>query len=212
MRLSLVPENRRFYDLIEGAGENMVEAARALDALLLNYSDIEQKLAHIHELEHKGDEITRKGMDELNQTFVTPFDREDIAFLLQHIDDVVDQIWAASVRLQAYSVQEITETAAAFGKIILGQSELISRGVRMLRDRKKMRDVLQFTQEVHVLENKADDVLRNALAKRYNSGPHTVETLIRGMKWSEIYTILEKATDRAEDIADTLQAIVLKYA
>lgn len=212
MRLSLVPENRRFYDLIEEAGENMVEATRALVDLLTNYSDVEQKLAHIHELEHKGDKITHKGMDELNQTFVTPFDREDISFLLQHIDDVVDQVWAASVRLQAYSVEEITETAAAFGKIIHSQAEAIHKGIAMLRDRKKMRDIFEFMQQVHVLENKADDVLRNALAKRYNSGPHTVETLIRGMKWSEIYTILEKATDRAEDIADTLQAIVLKYA
>ncbi|MBM3320613.1 MAG: DUF47 domain-containing protein [Candidatus Eisenbacteria bacterium] len=212
MRLSLVPENRRFYDLIEEAGENMVEATRALVDLLTNYSDVDQKLTRIHDLEHKGDEITHKGMDELNQTFVTPFDREDIAFLLQHIDDVVDQVWAASVRLQAYSVEEITETAAAFGEIIHSQAEAIQKGIAMLRDRKKMRDIFEFMQEVHVLENKADDVLRNALAKRYNSGPHTVETLIRGMKWSEIYTILEKATDRAEDIADTLQAIVLKYA
>ncbi|MFH1679492.1 MAG: DUF47 family protein [Candidatus Eisenbacteria bacterium] len=212
MRLSLVPENRRFYDLIEEAGENMVEAARALNELLANYADVDRKLAHIHELEHRGDEITHKGMDELNRTFVTPFDREDISFLLRRIDDVVDQVWAASVRVQAYSIQEITGTASAFGKIILRQSEQINRGLGMLRDRKKMREILEISQEIHALENQADEVLRVALAKRYNSGPHSVETLIRGMKWSEIYTILEKATDRAEDITDTLQAIVLKYA
>jgi predicted phosphate transport protein (TIGR00153 family) len=212
MRLSLVPENRRFYDLIEAAGDNMDEAVRALNDLLQNYTDVAKKLERLHELEHKGDEITHRMMDELNKTFVTPFDREDLAFLTRRLDDVVDFAWAAAVRLEAYSIEQITPTALDFGKLILRQSEILKQGVGMLRSRDKMQGILEISKEVHDIENQADVVLRKALAKRFNSGPHTVDTLIHGMKWSEIYGIFEKATDRAEDIADSLQAIVLKYA
>jgi uncharacterized protein Yka (UPF0111/DUF47 family) len=212
MRFNLIPENPRFYDLIEAAGSNMVEAARALDDLLSNYTDLEKKLEHIHELEHRGDEITHSTIDALNQTFVTPFDREDIAFLTRRLDDVVDFIWAASMRLQAYSIEEVTPTAADFGKLILRQSEILSEGLTLLRTRSKMRGIGDLSREIHTIEHRADEVLRGALASRYDSGPYTMESLVLGLKWSEVYTILEKATDRAEDIADTLQAIMLKYA
>lgn len=211
MRLSLIPENRQFYDFIENAASNMLESARALRGLLEDNSSLEGKLERLHELEHKGDEITHTTLDTLNRTFVTPFDREDIAFLIRRIDDVVDFAWAAAVRLQAYSIREVTPTAIEFGRLIFQQAEILARALCMLRSRGKMKEILEISREIHDLENKADEVLRGALAKRYDSGPHTIESLILGLKWSEIYTILEKATDRAEDIADTLQAMVLKY-
>jgi predicted phosphate transport protein (TIGR00153 family) len=212
MRLSLVPENRRFYDLIEAAGENMAEAVKVLNDLIRNYTDVDAKLERLHDLEHKGDQITQETMHELNKTFITPFDREDIAFLTRRIDDVVDFAWAAAVRFQAYSVKEVTPTAVEFGELIHRQSEILRKGLGMLRNRQAMHGIFELSTEIHGIENKADEVLRKALAKRFNSGPHTVETLMLGMKWSEIYGILEKATDRAEDIADTLQAIALKYS
>jgi len=212
MRFSLVPENRRFYDLVETGADNMVTAARALNDLLSDYNDVPAKLERLHDLEHRGDEITHKMIDELNRTFITPFDREDLSFLARRLDDVVDFAWAGAVRLEAYSIERITPTAVEFGKLILRQAEVLDESVHLLRDRKKMRGILAIAREVHELENLADVVLRRTLAKRYSSGPHTIETLILGMKWSEIYGIFEKATDRAEDIADTLQGIVLKYA
>jgi hypothetical protein len=212
MRLSLVPENRRFYDMIEAAGDNMAEAVRALDDLITNFTDVEKKLEHLHDLEHRGDQITHDMMNELNRTFITPFDREDIAFLARRIDDIVDFAWAAAVRFQAYSIDQVTPTTVEFSKLVLRQSEIIHKGLALLRNRQAMRGILEMSTEVHALENQADVVLRKALAHRFNSGPHTIESLILGMKWSEIYGILEKATDRAEDIADTLQAITLKYS
>jgi len=212
MRFSLFPESRRFYDLVEESGTNVLAAAQALDDLLSDYTDLKTKLERLHDLEHKGDEITHKMIDELNGTFVTPFDREDLSFLARRLDDVVDFAWAAAMRLEAYSIDKITPTAATFGKLILRESEVLNESVRCLRDRKRMRRILDIAREVHDIENQADTVLRQALAKRYNSGPHTIDTLILGMKWSEIYAILEKATDRGEDVADTLQGIALKYA
>jgi hypothetical protein len=212
MRLSLVPENRRFYDLIEAAGENMAEAVRALDDMIHNYTDIEKKLQILHDLEHKGDEITHRTIDELNKTFITPFDREDIAFLTRRIDDVVDFAWAAAVRFQAYSIKEVTPIATDFSKLVRKQSELIRQGLGMLRDRRSMQGLIELSIEIHTLENQADDVLRKALVERFDHGQQTIDTLVLGMKWNEIYGILEKATDRAEDIADTLQAIRLKYS
>jgi len=212
VRISLVPENKKFYDLIEMAGDNMVEATRMLCSVLNEYHELDPKLERLHELEHKGDEITHEAITSLNQTFVTPFDREDIAFLMRRLDDVVDFSWAASVRLQAFSIETITETAISFGRIICRQAEILSESLVLLRKRHQMKEILGLCREVHALENEADVVLRGALAKRYNATPHTIEGLILAMKWSEIYGILEKASDRAEDIADTLQSIVLKYA
>jgi predicted phosphate transport protein (TIGR00153 family) len=212
MRLSLVPENRRFYEFLEEAADNMVESMRAVEDLLRHYTDLRVKLERLHELEHKGDEITHRMIDELNRTFITPFDREDMAFLVRRIDDVIDFAWAGAVRLETYAIEEVTPTALEFGRVMLAQAEVLRNAVGMLRDRQAMRGIMTISREVHDLENQADAVLRQALASRYNSGPHTVESLILSMKWSEIYANFEKATDRAEDVADSLQGIVLKYS
>jgi hypothetical protein len=212
MRLSLIPENRQFYDLIEAAGKNVLEAAHVLDALLNDFTEVDAKLERLRALEHKGDEITAEAINALNQTFITPFDREDIAFLIRRLDDVVDFAWDAAMRLQAYSVGQVTETAIAFSRIICRQAEIIAGSLALLRKRGRMGEITAICKEIHKLENQADEILRGALAKRYNSAPHTVDGLINAMKWSEIYAILEKATDRAEDIADTMQGMMLKYA
>jgi hypothetical protein len=210
MRTLFKKRQNVFIRLIHDQALLTLEGLEALKAYVETQDPAAAKMLTAKEKE--ADEARRILIDELNRTFVTPFDREDIAFLMRRLDDVVDFSWAASVRLQAFSIETITETAISFGRIICRQAEILSESLVLLRKRHQMKEILGLCREVHALENEADVVLRGALAKRYNATPHTIEGLILAMKWSEIYGILEKASDRAEDIADTLQSIVLKYA
>jgi hypothetical protein len=211
MRLSLLPENRRFYDLIEKAGHNMTEAVRELHDMLGNSDDLDRKIERIRTIEREGDEIAHMTMAALNRTFLTPFDREDIAFLARRLDDVVDLIGSASIRLRVYSLGEIPPTVNEMSALVLRQSEVVSESLGLLRDRKAMRAILDKSKEVREIENRADDVLCKALGETYNPTPPTIERLVLGLKWQEVYTRLEKATDRLEEIMDTLEGIVLKY-
>jgi uncharacterized protein Yka (UPF0111/DUF47 family) len=212
MRFNLLPENRQFYDFIEKAGRNMYEAVRELNDLLGSGQELEQKVERIRAIEKEGDEILHHTMAALNRTFLTPFDREDIAFLSGRLDDVVDLIGSASLRLKIYSLNESTSNAREMSAMVLRQAEIVNGSLGLLRDRKTMRGILDRSKEVQEIENKADDVLCIALGETYNPTPPTIERLILGLKWQEVYTRLEKATDRLEEVMDTLEGIALKYS
>lgn len=211
MRLSLLPENRRFYDLIENAGNNMTDGVRELNNLLGSSTDREVKLERIRAIEREGDELAHTTLTALNQTFLTPFDREDIAFLTRKLDDVVDLIGSAAARLQIYSLVEVTPICKEMSAMVLHQCEMVNESLGMLRDRTAMRSILEKSKVVREIENRADEILCRGMAETYNPEPPTIEHLILGLKWREVYTRLEKATDRLEEIMDALEGIVLKY-
>ncbi len=212
MRLSLIPENRQFYDLIEKAGRNMTLALQEWHNFLGSNDRIDQKIDRIQTLVNTGDEINHTTMTALNQTFLTPFDREDIAFLSRRIADVVDLIGSASVRFQVYSIKEITPTVKEMSALALRQSEIVNESLGLLRDHKAMRAILEKSKEVREIEKQADAALCRALGETYNPQPPTIEQLTLGLKWREVYIRLEKTTDRLEEIMDTLEGIVLKYS
>lgn len=212
MRLSLIPENRQFYDLIEKAGQNMTLALREWHDFLQSDVNLEEKIESIQNYVNVGDEINHTTMVALNQTFLTPFDREDIAFLSRRIADVVDLIGTALIRLRVYSIREITPTVREMSALALRQSEIVNESVTLLRDHKAMRAILDRSKEVREIEKRADEVLCRALGETYNPKPPTIEQLTLGLKWREVYTRMEKVTDRLEEIMDTLEGIVLKYS
>lgn len=206
-----LPQDERFFDYFHKAVENAAEVAEALRDLLDNYSDVERKARRVRDLENRGDEITHQIFDALNRTFVTPLEREDIANLAGRIDDFVDTIEQAVRRIWLYRIDEPTEHARLLARVIGDQAALIASTVPHLEDRRNWDHMLHCTIDIQRLENEADDMLDQALMELFD-GVEDIRGLISAIRWGEIYQHLEDATDRAEDIANTLEGIVVKNA
>lgn len=176
-----------------------------------NYSEVERKARRVKDLEHQGDEITHQIYDALNRTFVTPLDREDITDRAGRLDDFVDAIEQAVRRTWLYRLDDPTEHARLLARIIGDQAILIASTIPPLENKRWWDHLLQCTIDIQRLKNEADDVLDQALLEQFD-GVHDIPGLMKGIRWGEIYQDLEDATDRAEDIADTLERIVVKNA
>jgi uncharacterized protein len=210
-RLRLIPQDARFFDLFNRSAENVLEGARLLDDLLQNYVDIERKARHLKDIEHTGDEITHEVFGALNRTFVTPIDRDDISNLASSLDDVIDWIEEVGRRIYLYHVDEPTPIARQFSRVILEQSEQIARAVPLLENRRDANPLQRAIEEIHRLENEADDLLAQAIAHLYD-GVTEVPQLIKAMRWNDLYQLLEDTTDKCENVAVVLSNIALKNA
>ena len=210
-RLRFIPQDDRFFDLFNRSAENTLEGARLLNDLLINYVDVDRKARHLKDIEHTGDEITHEVFRALNRTFVTPLDREDISHLASALDDVIDWIEQVARRIRLYRVDEPTAIARQFGRVILEQTEQIARAVPLLEERRNADALERSTQEIHRLENEADDLLAEALGTLYD-GVTEVPQLIKAMRWDDLYQLLEDTTDKAEGVATALSNIALKNA
>lgn len=210
-RLRLIPQDARFFDLFNRSAENVLEGARLLDDLLQNYVDIERKARHLKDIEHTGDEITHEVFGALNRTFVTPIDRDDISNLASSMDDVIDWIEEVGRRIHLYRVDEPTPIARQFSRVILEQSEQIARAVPLLENRRDANPLQRAIEEIHRLENEADDLLAQAIAHLYD-GVTEVPQLIKAMRWNDLYQLLEDTTDKCENVAVVLSNIALKNA
>jgi uncharacterized protein len=210
-RLRLIPQDARFFDLFNRSAENVLEGARLLDDLLQNYVDIERKARHLKDIEHTGDEITHEVFGALNRTFVTPIDRDDISSLASSLDDVIDWIEEVGRRIHLYHVDEPTPIARQFSRVILEQSEQIARAVPLLENRRDANPLQRAIEEIHRLENEADDLLAQAIAHLYD-GVTEVPQLIKEMRWNDLYQLLEDTTDKCEHVAVVLSNIALKNA
>ena len=203
----LIPRETKFFDLFAEIANNVTDGARVLSELLNNY-DYEKMpaaVARITEIEHRGDEMTHRILIKLNQTFITPFDREDIHLLASSLDDVLDFIFSAADRLLNYKITAPSPSAKVLAGIILRQSEELAKAVSLLG---KDSNVLEHCVEVNRLENEADKVSREAIGRLFD-GERDPITLI---KLKELLEVLEEASDRAEDVADVLETVILKSA
>ena len=206
--LSLFPRQERFYDLFEQSARNIITGARALQDLLEHFENIQVKVEQIREIEHRGDTITHQVMDQLHRTFVTPLDREDIAFIAHGLDDILDFIDAAAVAMLTYKIQRSTPRAVDLGRLIVTSAEEVNTSIALLRHG-PLKEILPHTVEINRIENEADAIWRLAMGELFEKGPEDVLDII---KWRDIYDQLETATDRCEDVADVLEGIVIKHA
>ncbi len=201
----LIPKDTSFFEMFAAMSNNLIDAARALVDLFADYHNVESKIEDIRRIEHRGDEMTHSIMRKLNQTFITPFDREDIHTLASSLDDVVDFINAACARIVMYRITDPPAEAGQLARLILAQCEELEKAVSHLQ---KSDDVLRHCVEINRLENEADQVSRVAIARLFDHETNPI-TLI---KIKELLEFLETATDKAEDVADVLETIVLKNA
>jgi len=147
-------------------------------------------------------------MAQLNRTFVTPFDREDMALLAHSMDDVTDFIHAAADAMLIYKVNRPAQRAKELADIIVQAVAELERAVSQLQHRTELKRVMTRCVEINRLENMADRVFRSAMAELFNDSPDIAQVI----KWREIYEHMESATDRCEDVANVLEGVALKHA
>lgn len=197
-----------FFGGFEEAARNNVEAAKLLDQLCGDFRDLDAMVKRLHELEHKGDEITHRMYDSLNSVFMPPLDREDIIAIGTGLDDVMDHIYEVADAMSIYNVQAPTTVACSLGKIIVECTEAVARELPHMRNRSGMRQVQEGVVEIHRLENEGDALLRRGTVELFHQ-PHDPTEVIA---WSRIYETMERVTDDCEEIADVLRGLVIKHA
>ncbi len=199
----IIPHQTKFFEMFAEQSNNLVEGARALRELLERWHDVPSAIQKIKGIEHRGDDIAHAVFIKLNQTFITPFDREDIHLLASSVDDVLDFINSAADRIGTYKIQGPPSGAADLAMIILRQAEELQKAVSLLEHGNKL---LDHCVEVNRLENEADTVSRNAIGRLFEQERDPIQLI----KHKELIEVLEAATDRAEDAANVLETVVLK--
>jgi len=208
-KFSFMPREDKFFGLFEQSAQNMVKAAQALKEMVDSWQDIEEKVVAITDIEHQGDTITHQIIYQLNRTFVTPFDREDIALLAHSLDDVTDLIQATADAMLLYKVKTAGRRAKELADIIVQIAAEVERAVLQLRRRgSELKQMLALCVEINRLENVADKIYRSALTELFDDSADLADVI----KWREIYEQMEGATDRCEDVANVLEGVALKHA
>src|SRR6476646_10800023 len=163
--MRLIPRDAKFFELFAELSTNLTDGAKLLRSILADPRDLTMQVSQVQAIEHRGDKATYAIITKLNQTFITPFDREDIHRLASSLDDVLDFVNSAGVRLRLYRIDAPPPVAAELAGLIVQQAEELAKGVSLLEQNQR---VLEHCVEVHRLENEADRVSRNAIAKLFD--------------------------------------------
>jgi uncharacterized protein len=198
-----VPNDREFFDLFEEAAQNVLRGADLLDQMLGGWPEKSHLARDLLIAEQDGDRITHDIVQRLNQTFVTPIDREDILDLASGLDDVLDMAEEVGDFLGLYKIEAPMSQAQRMAHILLQSSRQIAEAMPRLR---KFDDISHYTVEIHRLENDGDRVVREALAALFEEGIDPMVVI----RWKDIYERLESAIDATEHVANVLQSIVIK--
>jgi hypothetical protein len=201
----ILPRETTFFDLFVQQAENVHQAAIALVQGLENFQDPVANADRIEKFEHIGDTITHSIITRLNQTFITPFDREDIHELASKIDDVIDLMDAVATRLVTYRVQSIRAGVAELAATVRDSTAEMVAAVRLIE---KQDHILDHCIEINRLENVADRQSRALIGMLFDQEKDPVQII----KWKEIIETLEYATDKCEDVANVIETVTLKNA
>lgn len=207
MAFTLIPREEKFFELFEQQANHNVEAAKAFKELAQKWSLESPLFDKLRDIEHEADITTHEIIDKLNRTFVTPLDREDIHALASELDDVVDLIQSLSSRMQLYRVDHSTEELVQLADILWQSTENVKKAVMGLKDLSNTRRIMDYCIEINRLENAGDHMLNVAIGKLFAAKTDPLEVI----KWKEVYEVIETATDKCEDVANTVESIVVKH-
>jgi predicted phosphate transport protein (TIGR00153 family) len=205
----LVPKDKKFFPLFEEASSNLVQLASILhEAVNLPLKERDILFQKIDELEQKGEDITRLTNLELSRNFITPFDREDIHSLITSIDYVADNLHGAASRMRLYQVDKITKSIRKLTEINLEACQNIENAVKELRDLKKMKNITDACSRISKLESKSDSVYDKAVADLFENETDAKNII----KYKEVLSVLETATDKCKRVASVLESISVKHS
>jgi uncharacterized protein len=204
----LMPREGRFFEYFIEHGEQLVLGARELKALMANVGELAERKRSIEKIEHRADKITQQTMQLLHATFITPLDRDEIHQLITRMDDILDLMEDVSQCMFLYDIHEITEESRKLADICLTSTEKVKAAVAQLSDLRNSQAILALCKEIDQLESDADHVMRAAMAKLFREEADAKKLF----KMKEIYQLLESVTDRCQDVANIVEAIVLENA
>jgi predicted phosphate transport protein (TIGR00153 family) len=203
-RLRLIPKEEKFFVDFISLADRIVSAATLLERMLSSEPPHWDIALQIRQIEQECDSVTHQIIQRLNRTFVTPIDREDIHQLAKSLDDVMDAIDAAATVVRRYRITTLRYGARELASLVWQSAMQLRVAVEALEKRK---EVAERAVEVNRLENAADDVLDEALGRLFEEEKNAITV----MKWKEMLDLLEQATDRCEDVANTLEGVVVKH-
>jgi predicted phosphate transport protein (TIGR00153 family) len=200
-----MPREDNFFEMFNALAENCHQGALVLVEMFQKDDGAEKYAERIKDIEHTGDNLTHTLLTRLNQTFVTPFDREDIQALSSRIDDVLDLIDAAASRIVTYKISHIRPGVADLAQILYETTRQVVVVVGALN---KHDAVLEKCIEINRLENEADRLSRILIARLFDEEKDPVQII----KWKEIIEVIEAAVDKCEDVANVIETVTLKNA
>jgi predicted phosphate transport protein (TIGR00153 family) len=207
IRELLIPQDKVFFDLFEQQAAVVKEAGHLLVDLTENFTNVKEKRHAIEQLEHKGDQITHDIYQQLNRTFITPLDPEEISRLASTLDEVLDYIDGSAEKMLYYGIETTDSQMIELAKLIFMSTVEIEGAVKGVRSIKDPRYIEERCIEVNRLENLADDVLANAVTDLFKT-----TDAIQIIKLKDIYEHLERATDYCEDVANVLSDIAIRHS
>ncbi|HLQ05640.1 MAG TPA: DUF47 family protein [Verrucomicrobiae bacterium] len=202
---SLIPKKNIFFTQFSQHAQNSLEAAQALEKLLSDFTDVEVKVRDIHAIEHYGDKLTHEIMRELNETFVTPLDREDIAGLASKIDDVADVCHDVAELLLMYTIKNVRPGAIRQAKTLTAAAAEMST---MISNLQSLKNLESHFIKMHTFENEGDQIFREAVAELFKTEHDAIEII----KWKDLHSLIEVALDRCEDVANIVETIKIKHS
>jgi predicted phosphate transport protein (TIGR00153 family) len=201
----IIPQDKHFFNMLENESQNVLNGSKAFLDMLKNYENIKEKQQKIKDIEHQGDDIVHEIFEELNKTFITPIDHDDISKLASAFDDVLDNIDGTATRLVLYEVQKPEENMLKLADVLLEQSIELRQALSGLRNIKNSKEIEKRCIEVNRLENVADDIYKTSIADLFKRND-----AIEIMKLKEVYERIETAIDKCEDAANVISDIVVK--
>lgn len=203
------PKEDEFFKLFIESSNVLRQGAYVLKEVMHDYNQLDEKMEHISKLEHQADDINDAIIDKLNQTFITPLDREDIYSFATMLDDVVDFLQGTMQRMVLYKAGKPTAGAAQLADLLVECTEEMVLAFNLLMNIKRNQEkILEHTKKIGELESQGDNIYRREVALLFDTCPDPIEVI----KWKEILEHLEDALDHCERIGDLLRGVVMKYA
>lgn len=203
------PKEDEFFKLFVESSNVLRQGAYVLKEVMNDYTQLEEKMQQISDLEHKADDINDAIIDKLNQTFITPLDREDIYSLATMLDDVVDFLQGTMQRMVLYKAGKPTAGAGQLASVLAECTEEMVLAFDLLKNIKgNQNKILDHTNKIGQLESQGDNIYRREVALLFETCPDPIEVI----KWKEILEHMEDALDHCESIGDLLRGVVMKYA
>ncbi len=203
------PKEDEFFKLFIESSNVLRQGAYVLKEVMNDYTQLDEKMDHISKLEHQADDINDAIIDKLNQTFITPLDREDIYSFATMLDDVVDFLQGTMQRMVLYKAGKPTPGAIQLAELLVESTEEMVLAFNLLVNIKRNQDkILEHTKKIGELESLGDNIYRREVALLFETCPDPIEVI----KWKEILEHLEDALDHCERIGDLLRGVVMKYA
>ena len=200
---SIFPKHEDFFALFRKQGSLVREGCDQLLEMMEHFEDAEAKAARLKDVEHQGDLVTHEIFEKLNRTFITPIEREDIHDLASGLDNVLDAVEAIGSRLVLFRIDKPTPESVQLARIMVKVGVQLEKAASNLKD---FKNLMGFTIELNRLENEADEISRGVVAELFTGGHDPIDVL----RWKELYGRLEAAADMGEDVANIIEAIVLK--